>query len=599
MNQETRSSLLADSALAPIYQVGSFRSAWKVLKPFWISEEKWKAYGLLSTRLSLDVAQTYLLLRVNDWSRMFGDSIQSKKWDEFINLLTSPNQFPMLAGAFIAAAVASWYVTQSLDLRWGKWLTEKTLNKWLDKGAHNRLPSLYRNTDNPDQRIDEDLRGMASSTLSLGLGFVKTVMRLGSFIPVLWGLSGDFNFQAFGQNCNIPHFMFWAALGYAMAGSSVTYYIGRRLTELNQAQQRLRADFRYALVRHRENASSIAAYKGEKIEKGMLENRFNKSIDSMWKIIGKNKQLLIFQNLYDQVASVFPYIIGAPLYFFGKGTYGTFMQTLSAFGQVQDGMSFFINAFPAMTEWKATSNRVTVFMDAIEKSNKDMDNKTGQGILIKHSSAQRLNVCELSLKTPAPDKRTLLERVNFELKPGQRVHISGASGSGKSTLFKAMNGEWNEGSGLIELPPDKKLMRVPQSSYLPLLPLAGILAYPTDAKEFTEAQLKSALVSVNMQYIAPFMYDFDKQGDYWSRCLSGGEQQKLIVARLSLHNPDYILLDENTSALDQQAELDICEMLNATFPQSGIAHISHRPSIKGFHTHRVIIENRNITFNMI
>ncbi len=601
MNNETRSGLLADTALTPVQQTGSLKTALKILKPFWVSEEKWKAYGLLATRLSLDVAQTYLLLRFNDWSRLFGNSIQEKNWNDFSHLLTSPDQFPMLAGAFIAAAVVSWYATQSLDLRWGKWLTEKTLNKWLDKGAHNRLPSLYRNTDNVDQRIDEDLRGLASSTLSLSLGFVKTAMRLGSFTPILWSLAGDFNFQALGHNVNIPHFMFWAALGYALAGSGATYYIGRKLTQLNQTQQRLRADFRYALVRHRENSDSIAAYKGEQIEKGVLTDRFNKSIDSMWKILGKTKHLMIFQNLYDQVASVFPYVIGAPLYFFGTGDYGTFMQTLGAFGQVQDGMSFFINAFSSMAEWKATFNRVTSFFDAVEKSNADVDNKTDERILIERKAVQNVSVQNLFLETPAPEKRSLLERVNFELKPGQRIHISGASASGKSTLFKAMNGEWNDGKGTIALPLDKKIMRIPQTSYMPLKTLSGILAYPSDSDQFTKPQVKAALEAINMQRLIPFMDDADKKGDYWENLagLSGGEKQKLIVARLALHNPDYILLDETTSALDQEAELEICELLKTTLPHSGIAHISHRPSIEGFHTHVAKIKNNAMTLSPV
>jgi len=354
----------------------AIKAAWKLTKPYWQSEDKWKGAALLGSVVALTLGQVYLAVELNEWNNAFYNALEERNLPEFGKQL---GVFGGLAATYIGAAVYAQYLMQGLQLRWRKWMTNDFSEKWLGNKAFYRLQTLYGNTDNPDQRISEDINGFTTRTLDLGIGLMKSTTMLGSFVGILWGLSGDLNFNAMGHDVNIPGYMVWAAVAYAGVGSWLTHKIGKPLVKMNYDQQKYEADYRFSLVRIRENAESIAFYGGEKVENKTLSGRFNKVATNWWSIMKKQKQLTWFTAGYNQLAVIFPILAASPRYFAGTMQLGGLMQTASAFGRVQESLSWFIDAYTEFADWKATTDRLTSFNDAIEQSNADAANQNELG----------------------------------------------------------------------------------------------------------------------------------------------------------------------------------------------------------------------------
>ena len=547
------------------------RAFWQLAKPYWVSEQRRKGLALLAAVVGLTLGLVWINVELNYWNRAFYDAIQEKKIDDFYRLL---GKFTLLAFAFIAAAVYRVYLQQMLQIEWRTWLNERFLNDWLRDRAYYRLQLLDRGTDNPDQRIADDLRLFVDATLSLALGLLAAVVTLFSFITILWTLSGALELWGVA----IPGYMVWCALLYAIAGTWLTHLIGRPLIALEFGQQRYEADYRFALVRVRENAEGVALYRGEGEELGNFRTRFRSVIGNWWAIMKKQKQLGWFTNFYGQIAIIFPFLVAAPRYFSGAISLGQYTQTASAFGRVQEALSWFIDAYTQFASWKATVDRLTGFSAALEHVRAEAERLDGE-----HEEVPAEDLAMQGLALSLPQGKPLLGPTTLMLKRGEAVLVSGPSGAGKSTLFRALAGIWPYWTGRILLPKGARLLFLPQKPYLPVGALKHAVCYPADAGTYDDAAVGEVLRTVGLGHLAQ---EIGRQ-ENWAQVLSGGEQQRLAFARALLNKPDWLFLDEATASLPEDAQAALYRLLKERLPATTVVSIGHRASLAEFHPRRL------------
>ncbi len=560
------------------------RDAWTLARPYWSSEDRWRARGLLAVVVALNLSLVGMTVLLTYWQRAFYNALEAKDWDAFIALLftwhTTESEgflpsFTIVAALYILIAVYQLYLRQALQIRWRRWLTEVYLTQWLEGRAYYRMALTDPETDNPDQRIAEDARMFVDSTLVLGLGLMNSVVTLGSFVLVLWSLSGPLAVLGI----EIPGYMVWVALVYALAGTTLAHFIGRPLIRLNFTQQKVEADFRYALVRFRENVEGIALHGGEADEKRGLTERFHALMENWWSIMTATKRLTFFTAGYTQVAVVFPIVVAAPAYFAGRIPLGGLIQTSSAFGQVQGALSWFVDNYRELTEWRATVERLTGFTRAVATAR-----AAGTGPVAATGSDAGLVIDDVTLALP--DGRKLIEHGAARVAPGEAVVITGASGSGKSTLFRAIAGIWPFGGGRVSLPATGRALFLPQRPYIPLGSLKRAVCYPEDEAGFTDAQVAEALEAAELGHLVPRLHEAES----WDRRLSGGEQQRLALARALLLKPDWLFLDEATASLDPGAEERLYARLKERLPGTALISIAHRPAVATFHDRGLRVE---------
>ena len=546
-----------------------FRRTWAMITPYWRSEEKGRAWLLLAAVIGLSLFSVAISVWINHWYKDFYNALEKKDTAAFWQLI---GYFGGIAAVAILGAVYRLYLTQMLTIRWRAWLTEKHFSRWL---AHKNYYQLEQGgyTDNPDQRISEDLNNFTSGTLSLGLGLLRNVVSLVSFSIILWGVSGSI--EVFGVT--IPGYMFWCALLYAAVGSWLTHLIGRRLIGLSNQQQRFEADLRFSMVRVRENAESIALYNGEPNERQRLSSRFGKVWQNFWDIMKVSKRLTFFTAGYSQIAIIFPFIVAAPRYFTGKIELGELMQINSAFGNVQENFSWFINAYSELATWRATSDRLLSFQQAMS------DNEQRTPAIDVRPEGERLVIKDLGMDLA--DGRHLLTDADMTVEPGQRVMLSGRSGSGKSTLLRAMGHLWPAGHGSIRLPATRYLF-LPQKPYLPIGTLKAVLSYPQDDSVYSPERYAQVLETCRL----PHLVNRLDEANHWQRMLSPGEQQRLAFARALLFAPQWLYMDEATSAMDEEDEATLYQALIDQLPGLSIVSVGHRSSLKRFHGRHVRID---------
>jgi len=549
---------------------------WKLSRPYWFSEERWRARGLLAAIVGLSLALVYLLVAFNEWNRDFFNALEQKQADDAIDLLL---YFAFLAAVFIAVSIYRLYLRQMLEMRWRVWLTRQYLGDWLGDRTYYRLELASGETDNPDQRIAEDLRNFTSATLTLALGLLSEGVTLFSFMFILWTVSGPITFTLAGAAVTIPGYMLWAALAYALAGSVLTHYVGRRLIPLNFQKERLEADFRFSLVRVRENAEGIALYRGEANESASLLERFERIRANWWEIIRYTKRLTAFTVGYNQVAVVFPFMVALPRYFSGALSLGQLIQLTSAFGQVQSSLSWFVDSYAQLAVWKASVDRLLTFNHALEAAK--LAAARSDGITVAAGTAAELATTGLNLDRP--DGRPIVSGATLAIRPGERVLVTGPSGAGKSTLFRGLAGIWPFGTGRVTRPSGARILFLPQKPYIPIASLRDAVAYPAAPGTFADAALVGALRDCRL---GAFTDRLDEVAN-WSMKLSVGEQQRLAIARALLHAPDWLFLDEATAALDETTERDLYELLGTRLPRTAIVSIAHRPTVAVHHARRL------------
>ncbi len=552
------------------------RDLWALARPYWYSEERWAARGLLAAVVGLNLGIVYINVRLNYWQNSFYNSLQDKDIAAFYDLLL---QFTLLAAGFIVSAVYQLYLNQMLQIRWRRWLTDRYLEDWTAGRTYYRMQLTDRGTDNPDQRIAEDLRLFVEQTLNLTLGLLSAVVTLVSFVTILWTLSGTLQFTLAGAAVSIEGYMVWVALLYAIVGTWLTHLIGRPLVGLNFNQQKFEANFRFSLVRFRENAESIAIYGGEADEVRGLRGRFSDVFQNWWAIMRRQKKLTWFQSGYGQVAIIFPYVVAAPRYFSGAIQLGGLMQTASAFGQVQDALSWFVSAYVQLAQWKATVDRLTSFRAATGAA---AAQREGAGITATQVG-EALAADNVELRLPAGDP--LVVPFDAAIRPGESVLVTGPSGSGKSTLFRAIAGIWPFGGGRLTKPAARMLF-LPQKPYLTIGTLREQLAYPAAPAAFGDDAYRAALEDCGLGRFAGRL----EEQQHWAQVLSPGEQQRIAFARALLHRPQWLFLDEATALLDEESEARLYRLLKERLPGTAVVSIGHRPTLAQFHDRRWRIE---------
>jgi vitamin B12/bleomycin/antimicrobial peptide transport system ATP-binding/permease protein len=547
------------------------RDAWRLAKPYWMSEEKWSAWGLLLAVIVLNLGNVYVSVRINEWNNAFYNALQKLDSNEFFRQL---GVFCVLAALYIIMAVYALYLSQMLQIRWRRWLTREYLGAWLTDRAYYQL-ELKNATDNPDQRISEDLNQFTSYVLTLSLGLLTSVVSLVSFFVILWGLSGPavIPLGAWGT-LHIPAYLVWAALLYAGVGTWLTIKIGRPLVPLNFHQQRFEADFRFSLVRLRENAESIALYRGEAIELGIFQERFRSVFENFWQIMKRQKRLTWFTSGYSQIALIFPVVVVAPRYFAKQIGLGGLMQVVSAFTAVQSSLSFIISSYTNIAAWQAVTERLSGFRDRLCAANQST--REARKIVIRRAEA---GVAIGGVDLDLPDGTPLLRGITFAAGPGEAVLIAGPSGAGKSTILKAIAGIWPYGRGEIRLA-NGRFLFVPQQAYLPLGTLAAALLYPGgENNSLPETKLAILLTQVGLGSLVDELYASQE----WSQRLSPGEKQRFAFARIFLMQPSLLFLDEATSALDERSEAQLYGLLRAASWRPTIVSVGHRSTLRSFH----------------
>jgi putative ATP-binding cassette transporter len=547
------------------------RDAWRIARPYWLSEEKWSAWSLLLAVIALNFGNVYISVRINEWNSAFYDALQTFNGAEFFRQLVI---FCILAATAIIMSVYALYLNQMLQIRWRRWLTRQYLGAWLSDRAYYHL-QLQSNTDNPDQRIAEDLNQFTSYVLTLSLGLLTSVVSLLSFLTILWRLSGPAQIPLGSWGTiQVPAYLVWAALLYAAVGTWLTIKIGRPLVPLNFARQRFEADFRFSLVRMRENAESIALYRGEAVELSVFHDRFRSVFENFWQIMKCQKRLTWFTAGYSQVAIIFPVIAAAPRYFSKQIQLGGLMQVVNAFSAVQNSLSFIVTSYGEIATWQAVTERLNAFQERL----REVRQTTGPSSKIAFDAA-KTGVAVHGLDLDLPDGTPLLGGIEFTVERGESLLISGPTGAGKSTLLRAIAGLWPFGSGEISIGEDSMLF-LPQRPYLPLGTLAEALSYPgAMSNGQPAAPLASALNEVGLGGLAGELQRIDN----WSQRLSLGEQQRLAFARVLLLKPRLLFLDEATSAMDEPSEARLYGLLRAAPWRPSIVSVGHRNTLPVFH----------------
>ncbi len=560
-------------------------AVWKIALPYFRSEDRWAGRGLLAAVIVIELATVFLTVLFNRWNNVFYNALQERDQAVFTYQI---GYFCVLATFWVGLKVYQLYLNQWLQIRWRRWMTARYLGGWLHDANHYRMQLLGDAADNPDQRIADDTQRFVEQTLALGIGLLSSVVTLISFVFILWTLSNEAPLHLFGRDIPIPGYLVWGALIYALLGTVLTHLIGWPLIGLNFQQQRYEADFRFNLVRARENSEQIALLRGEPAERTRLLSRFGLVVENWLGIMQRTKKLTAFTSTYSQASVIFPFVLIAPAYFADKIQLGGMMQTISAFSSVQDSLSFFISSYRTLAEWQSVVARLGGFETAIENAAALVTEKNIIHVASTNQHAIDLEKLVVSLPNGVP----LVTADGFDIRSGERTLLTGPSGSGKSTLFRAIAAIWPFGTGSIAIPAHATLMMLPQRPYFPVGSLQAAIVYPAEASAFSSDQVRDALIAVGLPLLAPRL----AEDAHWNRMLSLGEQQRLGLARALLHAPQYLFLDEATASLDEASEAMLYRLVETRLPASTIVSIGHRSTLEAFHQRNIILSRAGDQF---
>lgn len=559
-------------------QNGFWKNLWSLIKPYWASEEKWNALLLLAGIISCNVLQVQLMVIVNSWRKHFYDALQVSHMHYIVLSLL---QFVIILVLAILIFTYGNYFAGLLINRWRRWMTRKYVNRWLSEHTAYAMQILGKNMDNPDQRISEDLNEFPTLTLTLFSGLFNAGLTLVAFSVILWNLSGSLVFTVWGHTVSIPGYMFFATILYATFGTYVTAWIGKHLAQLNYQQEQYNANFRFNLVRVRESTEQISLYHGENNEKKRLMDTFKYVFDNFYRIINVQKFLGFFVNGYSLLTQVIGILIALPRYIAEHQEIGSLIQVATAFQEVVDALSFIVTSFATIANWRAVIKRLTEFTRLMNEAAAEIHQKS---IVVDFDGNHEIRARQLSLCLP--NHEVLVNPMDFSIKAGEHILISGKYGSGKSTLLRAMANIWPYGSGEISLPEKNQRLFLPQRPYFPLGTLREALLYPNTDIAVSDEKLKDILVLCGLGYLQNRLNDVR----YWSTEFSMGEQQLIAFARIFIVEPKWVFMDEATSALDEATEKQMYELLQTRFPQMTIVSVGHRSSLKLFHQKELYVD---------
>jgi putative ATP-binding cassette transporter len=546
----------------------TLRNFWRLARPFWASEEKYPALLLLLATVLMTLCLVGINILTNFWNLHFYNALQAM---DYAGFLLGSLQFILLQIGMAAFTVGAFHFQQKLTIRWRRWATRNMLNQWLGSQRYQKLKLTETDVDNPDQRIAEDIDLFIVKSLKLSLGLLTSVVSLFSFLHILWQASSLVSVPFNGQSLVIPGLLVWVALVYAILGTGVAFWLGRALPSLNFMQQRREADFRFALIRLRENADSVAQYRGEALENARFNQRLNAALENFWALVKKQKLIMGYSTFYLNSATVIPMFIMAPQFFAGAFPLGRLTQISAAFGEVHAAIAYLVSVFPELSEWKSVIDRLIGFqqrLDSVEVKSRVVLGQQPEGLHIK------------DLDIWLPNGRQLFKGFNLSLEPGDSLLISAPSGYGKSTLIRTITGLWHHASGSTCYDRERALT-LSQKPYLPLGSLREALWYPNPPQREEDAALSLAMQQVGLHHLND---QLDEERD-WSQTLSVGELQRCAFVRALLARPTVLFLDESSSALDSANEARCYQMLKQTLPETILISVGHNASLERFHWH--------------
>jgi len=527
--------------------------------PYFRSEEKWQAWGLLAGVVVAEFAVVYALVVFNHWNGYFFNAIQDRNWNAFLFSLLL---FAGIAGWTVLATMLQFFFGQSLILRWRRWLTEHYVDLWMADGRHYRVQLQHPEIDNAHLRIANDILIFLQRTYEVGQNFLGSMIALASFAYILWQLSSVAPLVLFGVDLTFPGYLFWIAIAYAGTGTLIAHVIGKPLIQLNFNQQRFESDYRFGIVRVLDHSEQVALLRGEEIERRVLDRRFTSLVKNWIALISRQTGLTGFTTGYSQISFVFPFVVASPAYFAGVVPLGILMQASLAFQRVDMSFAFFLHTYAKIAEWKASMDRVAQLDVALKEVDRPRD--PASEIMVDFRPEKSIAVSDLVVRTPAGSQ---IARVpDFVLGPGDRALINGPSGAGKSSVLRALAGLWPTGSGRIALPHDVAFIALPQQTYFPLGTLRAAIAYPTPPETIPDEHLREVLTKLELAHLFERL---DEEGD-WSVLLSGGEQQRAAFARALLCKPDILLLDEATSNFDEATSRALFRVLLHELPRTTV-----------------------------
>ncbi len=552
------------------------RRFWRLARGYYTSPgDRRRAWLLTAAVLALTIFQIGVQVRFNLWNRDFFNALENRDSPAFYGQMW---MFALLTGLAMVAAVGQLWARQALMLGWRRWLVHRLQRRWLEHGRHYQLNFLPGAADNPDQRISENTRWATAMAVDLSIGLLSAILTLASFLGILWSLSGPLRMSYSGTEFEIPGYMVWCALLYATFGSIATMWIGGPMVGINIRRNEAESDHRFALIRMRENSEGIALIRGEADEDRGLQRAFGRVVSVMKELYDRERRLMWLTSVYGMAAGVIPILVASPRYFAGAITLGVLMQITSAFLEVTRGLNWFVDNFPKLADWRSHVERVVDLEDTFDMA-EAMASQTRIDVVEQKPGEEPELLSFRNLQVAHSDGNVVIQGANAEIKAGEKVLIVGESGTGKSTLFRAIAGLWPWGSGQIRIPPREHMQFMPQRPYIPLGTLRAALTYPAATDHFPEAEQLAALERCGLPHLVARLEEEER----WDRVLSLGEQQRLAFARLLLHKPRWVFLDEATAALDEENQDQMMRLFREELDGSALISIGHRPGLDVYH----------------
>ena len=541
---------------------------------YWRSRDARSGRLLLAFAIALELTTVFGSFVIADSQRRIYDALQDRAAAAFFSGVAL---FAVAVVGFVTVSTYRVYIRQAVEIRWRTWLTEHLLDDWISPHSCSQMEAMHGDADNPDQRLAEDVRNYVASALGLSLSLLAALATLAAFAGLLWRMSSEWPVQIGGARFEVPGFMMWVAFAYAALASWITHRVGRPLVPINFDRLRLEADFRFGLVRFRENAEEIGLAGGESFEEKSAVDRFQRIVGNWWQLIRAQRNLTLLTTGIGQLNGVVPLLVAAPGYFLGNLTLGRVAQAGIAYGQVSGALAWFVNAYQEIAAWRASIERLLTFTDALDTAH---TRHAECSLSVEPGDRDALSLEDLRLELP--DGRALLEAGSVSVAPGDRVAVVGPTGAGQTTLFRALAGRWPFGRGRIAMPPRAQTMFLSPQPYLPIGTLRAALSYPALESSFSDESMREALEQVELGDLSGRLDEVD----HWEKRLSAGEQQRLGIARALIHEPRWLFLDDATAALDEQSERRVYTLLKERLPGAAVISIAHHASVAPYHERR-------------